>query len=216
MTTVTNAHPKRAAIQEEIENIGIDSIVLLDGFDDAILGMINPTSDNPAVAYSVRLIVEELIEQGMDHEEAYEYFDFNISSAHMGPNTPVYVNDVPVVGENELDGLLDQVEDVLAGLKDTEKAKLAEDTAKQIHGGLAMSDEEAEVRASAFKIMMDGLANKHEPLLHYMLEKKGNSFAFNADELYEIVNRRILLITYDPAVNRVTMSSISLKDKSYA
>jgi hypothetical protein len=34
------------------------------------------------------------MKQGMSHEEALEYFDYNVKGAYMGEKTPVWVDDM--------------------------------------------------------------------------------------------------------------------------
>jgi len=57
-----------------------------DGHDHAIMGY----SSDGRVIYSVDLIVESLMED-MSHEEAVEYFGFNIECAYVGEYTPIYM-----------------------------------------------------------------------------------------------------------------------------
>ena len=57
-----------------------------DGHDHAIMGY----STDGRVIYSVDLIVEGLMKD-MSHEEAVEYFGFNIECAYVGEYTPIYM-----------------------------------------------------------------------------------------------------------------------------
>jgi hypothetical protein len=70
----------------------IDSTTLFaDGFDDAILG-ITEVEEGWRVCYDIGLILETLVARdGMDVDEAVEYFDFNIAGAYMGPLTPLFI-----------------------------------------------------------------------------------------------------------------------------
>ena len=61
-----------------------------DGFDEAIIGTAM-VAGNEVIAYSAEKCIEVLIAQGMSDEEALEYFEFNVSGAYVGPETPVYV-----------------------------------------------------------------------------------------------------------------------------
>jgi hypothetical protein len=68
-----------------------ESLLFMDGFDGAILGV----SDNfmePRVVYSRKKCIEILCEE-MDFMEAVEYFDFNVAGAYVGEQTPIIVND---------------------------------------------------------------------------------------------------------------------------
>lgn len=60
-------------------------------FDAAILGVAKKTDGHDVVVYdTVRVI--QVLERDMPHEEAVEYFDFNISCAYLGPRTPIYLS----------------------------------------------------------------------------------------------------------------------------
>jgi hypothetical protein len=70
-------------------------MIKLDGFDDAIIGpaMIwcGQTMDKRLV-YDAEMIREILMNRdGMSHEDAREFIEFNIEGAYVGPNTPVLV-----------------------------------------------------------------------------------------------------------------------------
>jgi hypothetical protein len=57
-------------------------------FDAAIIGV---TSFDPVIVYDIYKIIEILESQGMEYEDALEYFDFNIAGAYMGDKTPIYI-----------------------------------------------------------------------------------------------------------------------------
>lgn len=83
-------------MREEIEERYCDDVELLflDGFDDAIAGVVDgiSVSHNPKVCYILSGIIDILIAEGLSHEEAMEHFDFNIAGAYMGENTPVFLD----------------------------------------------------------------------------------------------------------------------------
>jgi hypothetical protein len=61
---------------------------LADGFDDSILGY----DTKGRVVYSVNSILDTLVNRdGMDYDEAQEYFGFNIECAYVGDYTPIYM-----------------------------------------------------------------------------------------------------------------------------
>lgn len=63
---------------------------LADGFDDSILGY----DTKGRVIYSVNSILDTLVNRdGMDYDEAQEYFGFNIECAYIGEYTPIYMYD---------------------------------------------------------------------------------------------------------------------------
>ena len=77
---------------EEIQEINPDALVC-DGFDEAIIGMAERINLRPVVAYDVDKMIDIMVERdGMTHEEALEYFNFNILGAWMGEFTPVFIS----------------------------------------------------------------------------------------------------------------------------
>ena len=64
-------------------------LLFADGFDDAICGV---DTVGVRVCYDVDKCIEILVkEHGMDLDEAIEYFDFNVASAYVGEQTPLYI-----------------------------------------------------------------------------------------------------------------------------
>jgi hypothetical protein len=62
--------------------------MMLDGFDDALIGM---SSCHKAV-YSVESIIAILrMDDQMTEEDAWDYYDYNIACAYVGEFTPLYV-----------------------------------------------------------------------------------------------------------------------------
>ena len=75
-----------------IEKIPDKDFLFVDGFDDAIIGICEVTN---RVIYSKERIIEILVEEeGMEHEDALEYFDFNISGSYMGEMTPIFCHSI--------------------------------------------------------------------------------------------------------------------------
>ncbi len=76
-----------------------------DGFDDAIIGIGERCGQTPLVVYSVEKAIGILMNQGMNYEEAQEYFDFNVLGSWMGEGTPMWV------GEADIDTVTEYFED---------------------------------------------------------------------------------------------------------
>lgn len=69
------------------------TIVRLEGFDEAIVGVASRKGYEDVLAYDSREIVKILIERDdMTEEEAIEFFFFNIQDAWMGEGTPVFIS----------------------------------------------------------------------------------------------------------------------------
>ena len=66
-----------------------DKALLADGFSEALIGMGTRFTYDVAVYDYEKCI--EILERDMSREDAEEYFDFNVSGAYVGDNTPVFV-----------------------------------------------------------------------------------------------------------------------------
>jgi len=79
-----------------IEDYNIHEIaegaILLDGLDDAIIGVVEEFGNERRVLYSKNKIVGILMERdGMDWSEAEEFYDFNILGLHAGVQNAVFL-----------------------------------------------------------------------------------------------------------------------------
>ena len=63
--------------------------LLADGFDEAIIGMVDGFNREPVVLYDKDKCID-ILAKDMSREEAVEYFDFNVIGAYMGENTPKF------------------------------------------------------------------------------------------------------------------------------
>lgn len=69
-----------------------EDILVMDGFDDAIIGYSQRINDPTLAVYSWELMVKILMERdGMSDEEAMEYIDYNCLGAWVGERTPIIV-----------------------------------------------------------------------------------------------------------------------------
>lgn len=67
-------------------------VLLMDGFDDCIIGVCNRFGQEPIVAYDQWAVIHKLMEQGMSEDEAIEFFEFNQIGAWMGDRTPCFID----------------------------------------------------------------------------------------------------------------------------
>lgn len=74
-----------------LDNYPDEGFLKADGFDDAIIGI---DSKGYKLVYSVSKCLDILMkDNGMDFEDAYEYFYYNVEGAYVGEQTPIWVND---------------------------------------------------------------------------------------------------------------------------
>lgn len=82
---------KRMNVQELIEfadSVGM-TLILMDGFDEAIVGLTN--EDEPRVVYSEEKILDELNRILGSYEDALDYYGYNIASTYVGVQTPLII-----------------------------------------------------------------------------------------------------------------------------
>jgi len=79
-------------LEEYLEEYLGEGALKADGFDEAIVGVVSRCGFNPVVCYSQQKIIQILMDRdGMDYEEAQEYYSFNISGAYVGEGTPMFL-----------------------------------------------------------------------------------------------------------------------------
>ena len=66
-------------------------VLIADGFDKAIMGIVERFGMNPVVLYNKNKCINIMIKRdGMTEEEAIEFYYYNIVGAHMGDYTPCF------------------------------------------------------------------------------------------------------------------------------
>ncbi len=68
-----------------------EGAITLDGFDEAIIGVASVAGGDIVVYDTAKII--EILEESMSHEDALEYYDFNIACAYFGERTPALLHD---------------------------------------------------------------------------------------------------------------------------
>ena len=76
-------------LQDIIENYYEYDFLIADGFNDAIIGV---DEKSMRLIYSVRKCLE-ILQEYLDEEDAIEYFEYNVSGAYVGEQTPIWCYD---------------------------------------------------------------------------------------------------------------------------
>jgi len=66
-------------------------VMLMDGFEDCIIGICERHGQEPIVTYDKNKIIDKLILEDMTEEEALEFFYYNQIGAWVGETTPCFV-----------------------------------------------------------------------------------------------------------------------------
>ena len=73
-------------------------MIYVDGYDSAILGM---DTEYKRVIYSKSKMIDILIEKGMDDVDAVEWLEYNVWSAYVGEETPIFLHELTKEDINE-------------------------------------------------------------------------------------------------------------------
>lgn len=69
-----------------------EGAILLDGFNDAIIGIVEEFGNGPRVLYSKNKILQILEDRdGMTIFEAVEFYDYNILGLFAGEQNPIFL-----------------------------------------------------------------------------------------------------------------------------
>lgn len=71
----------------------VEGYLVADGFEKAFIGTATPfqTEGKEVAIYDARQCIELLMEDGCTYEEAVEFFEFNVSGAYVGSQTPIFL-----------------------------------------------------------------------------------------------------------------------------
>lgn len=77
---------------EEIAGFDTENneFMLMDGYDDCVIGVIERFGQPPIVCYDKEKVLEKL-SKDMSYEDAIEFFEFNQLGAWVGDSTPCFL-----------------------------------------------------------------------------------------------------------------------------
>ena len=85
-----------------------ERMVKADGLEDAIIGTGCRINMPDVLVYSYNKAVKIFMERdGMTHEEAVEWMEFNVVGAWVGETTPIFVHEIP--SDQEVDEFLEDL-----------------------------------------------------------------------------------------------------------
>ena len=64
--------------------------LIADGFDDAIIGTCQRDGE-VIVVYDIGKCIDSLLRDGMDYQEAEEFFYYNTINCYVGEKTPIFI-----------------------------------------------------------------------------------------------------------------------------
>ena len=78
------------SIRDIIDEHYPDALVM-DGYDNCIIGICHRFGQPPLVAYDQKKIIDRHVSDGATYEQAIEFFEFNQIGAWVGERTPVFI-----------------------------------------------------------------------------------------------------------------------------
>jgi hypothetical protein len=70
-----------------------EGAVMLDGFDDCIVGVSESFGEEPRIIYSKKQIITKLMKD-MSQEDAIDYYYYNIVGGMFGTQNPIFIQDI--------------------------------------------------------------------------------------------------------------------------
>jgi hypothetical protein len=87
----TTAKPEwLAALAANFDGDG-EGLPTMTGYDDCVIGVCTRYGQEPIIAYSYEKVIEKLVTEGMAHDEAVEWFEFNMIGAWIGNKTYCFI-----------------------------------------------------------------------------------------------------------------------------
>ena len=85
-----------------------ERLMKADGLEDAIIGVGSRINMPDVLIYSYNKCIKIFMERdGMTHEEAVEWMDYNVTGAWLGETTPIFVHEIP--SDQEVDEYLEEM-----------------------------------------------------------------------------------------------------------
>jgi hypothetical protein len=82
----------RARVEEQLKEENPKAL-FADGFDGAVIGICRRYGQDALVAYDRELCIKTLMDRdGLDREEANEFFEVNVIGSWVGDGTPVFLD----------------------------------------------------------------------------------------------------------------------------
>jgi len=110
----------------------VDHVILLDGYDDAIIGIATRSGVEPVVVYSRPRIIEICVIDGMTHEDAEEWVSFNVEGSHVGELTPWLMTPMPKPKRQSKGAEVKRLLAALAAIAENKDEPYARDFARDI------------------------------------------------------------------------------------
>ena len=76
--------------EQLMEILAEEECLTAEGFEDALVGC--TYGANVVAVYDINKMIEILVEEGIEYDDAVEFLDYNVVGAYVGEKTPQYIN----------------------------------------------------------------------------------------------------------------------------
>jgi hypothetical protein len=80
-----------------------EGMLFADGFDEALVGIVERGNGLPVALYDTFKCIEVLMDEGMTEEDAWDHFCYNVLGSYVGEYTPAFMTftrDLTLGGES--------------------------------------------------------------------------------------------------------------------
>jgi hypothetical protein len=96
MSDSTGFADSTVTLVERLVELGVENALLMDGFNDCAIGILERYGMEPIVLYDKEKVIQQLMDGGCDsYEAALEYYEFNQLGAWCGEGTPGFLVRLP-------------------------------------------------------------------------------------------------------------------------
>ncbi len=84
-------------LSDRLLDIGIENVLVMDGYDDCVIGVLERFGMDPVVMYDKEKVINKIMDEspGGSYEEAVEYYEFNQLGGWHGDKTPGFLVRLP-------------------------------------------------------------------------------------------------------------------------
>ncbi len=83
-------------LTEQLLDLGVESALTMDGYDDCVIGILERYGMESIVIYDKEKVINQLMDEGIPtYEEALEFYEYNQLGAWLGDMTPGFLVKLP-------------------------------------------------------------------------------------------------------------------------
>jgi len=96
MSDATGFANSTVTLAEQLLDLGVESALTMDGYDDCAIGILERFGMESIVIYDKEKIIEKLMDEGIPtYEEALEFYEYNQLGGWHGDMTPGFLIRLP-------------------------------------------------------------------------------------------------------------------------